>query len=168
MGWLLLQTRWCSYCLDFNNFNLGIYFCCAQVWFIFSSQVQKISPEKECKFEQSLTSAAEVQFFRLQTNSRIREALVRVNLDQTMMIGQHKNDNVNITFVKEPYKHYHKHMFRLFQIFQNSIKSLIQHVLECFWPISNPIHAVSIRIAAYSCNPLLISLLQATKMAHPR
>ena len=73
------------------------------------------------------------------------------------MIRHHKNDNVNITFVKEPYKHYHKHMFRRFQIFQNSIRSLMQHVLECFWPILKLIHAVSNRIVAYHCNPCISS-----------
>ena len=64
---------------------------------------------------------------------------------------------MNISFVKEPYKHYHKHMFRRFQIFQNSIRSLMQHVLECFWPILKLIHAVSNRIVAYHCNPCISS-----------
>ena len=76
------------------------------------------------------------------------------------MIRHHKNGNVNISFVKEPYKHYHKHMFRRFQIFQNSIKSLMQHVLECFWPILKSIHAVSYRT-------LVIPVSQAMKRDDP-
>ena len=49
VGRLLLQTRWCPYRFHFNNFNFLIYLCRAQVWFIFSSQVQKISTEKDGK-----------------------------------------------------------------------------------------------------------------------
>ena len=53
VGWLLLQTRWSSYCLDLNNFNFGIHLCFAQIRFLLSSQIQKIPTQKEGKFQYS-------------------------------------------------------------------------------------------------------------------
>ena len=66
MGRLLLQTRWCPYRFHFNNFNFLIYLCRAQVWFIFSSQIQKISSEKDGK----LLSTLNVPRDPLRTDSR--------------------------------------------------------------------------------------------------
>ena len=54
MGRLLLQTRWCAHCFQFNNFNFFIYLYRAQVWFLFFSQIQKISTEKDGKLLSTL------------------------------------------------------------------------------------------------------------------
>ena len=53
VGRLLLQTRWSSYCLDLNNFNIGIHFCFAQIRFLLPPQIQKIPTQKEGKFQYS-------------------------------------------------------------------------------------------------------------------